>query len=298
MCGARHELRAQAAGGLDGLSKKRAKNVRVFVVGAVMRKTKKLKPAPPSPPKGQPGPTPAAATAPPHLATDGSSPALGAPPVAAPKTPPQPEGAAVVDPADGLRSPGEQVVAAEGASPTISTTLQGLYFVGRGEEAYIIARSNVENKVKAIDRSAGTSEHFELVTCGQMFGAGKSQMGMRAIARANLPDVKDRLAAKFSSPAEREVLEEYLGAISITVNLKETRANKNKSPTLGHYLATALRLAIVDASAKEESLRAITWQDELAECMDVVAHVYACTRCALFVHWDEVRSLSAPLGVS
>ena len=236
----------------------------------MQRKTKKLKPAPPSPPKGQPGPTPAAAIAPPHLADDGSPPALVAPPVAAPKTPPQPEGAAFVDPADGLRSPGEH---------------------GRGEEAYIIALSNVENKVKAIDRSAGTSEHFELVTCGQMFGAGKSQMGMRAIARANRPDVKDRLAAKFSSPAEREVLEEYLGAISITVNLKETKANKNKSPTLGHYLATALRLAIVDASAKEESLRAITWQGELAECVDVVAHVYACTRRALFVHWDEVRSL-------
>lgn len=125
-----------------------------------------------------------------------------------------------------------------------------------------------------------------------MFGAGKSQMGVRAIARTNQADVKGRLQDTFPLSPAKEVLAEYLSAKTITVNLKETMADKNQSPTLAHYLATALRLALVAASAKEESLRAITWQGSLATCVEVVECAYKCTGSALFVHWDEVSSMS------
>jgi len=266
---------------------KRAKKLHILLLALARvmqqqdrRTAKKLKAAPPSPSKGQPGPIP------PSQAK--GAPAV-APPASAPKTSPQPEGAAS-DLTAGLKSPGEQVTAAEGTAPIISTTLQGLYFVGREEEAYTIALRNIANKVKAIDRDVAT-EHLHLVTSGQMFGAGKSQMGVRAVARANLPDVKERLMAKFPSPAERQILHEYLNAITITVHLQETSADKDASPTIAHYLADALRLAIVDASAREgcAALCAINWEGVPARCEDILAKVCEHTRRAIFVHWDEAR---------
>lgn len=69
-----------------------------------------------------------------------------------------------------------------------------LTFVGRAEEAFIIAEHNINNKLVS---ESDTKEHLTLVSAAQMFGAGKTQMGIQAVARALQDDVQKRLRATF-----------------------------------------------------------------------------------------------------
>lgn len=255
---------------------------------------KKQKATPPSPPKGQLGPAPSAATAshPPAPAPELAK-YVAAPPTTA--TPPQPPAPAINSTADapttppqaendrdddGLRSPG-----AHETSPVPSPELRGLYFAGRAEEAFTIADLNISNQRALLTVGADT-EHRYLVTCSQMFGAGKSQMGVRAIARAKMPDVVARLEKIHSDPKGKEVLREYLDAITITVDLQSTTAIPTREPDLEAFLAVALRSAI---EIQIPSLASFDWSSVPNKCTAILAVVHQQTNRATFVHWDEVR---------
>ena len=112
--------------------------------------------------------------------------------------------------------------------------------------------------MRAAARKTGGSEHLTLVIAGQVFGAGKSQMGKRVVARAKQRDVKDKLIREF--------------------------------PNLQGYLAMALRLAIVDAAIKGDEpwaalIRGVDWKKVPKTCVDIVERFFKCTQRAIFVRW-------------
>ena len=74
-------------------------------------------------------------------------------------------------------------------------TIGALALVDRDDEAYQLARSNIGNKRDVTD-------HPTLVTAGQLYGAGKSQMGRHAVER-----VRMRMCIRFAKWAVRCLVE-------------------------------------------------------------------------------------------
>lgn len=211
-----------------------------------------------------------------------------------PKTPPQQEMAAAAE--RQLNSPSGVLPKphVEGAS---FTAIPALAFVGRAEEAFTIAEININNKVIA---ASLIREHPTLVNAAQMFGAGKTQMGIQAVARAMRNDVQTRLRTVFRS--RDDLVTAYLSSVVITVGLHEGAASRCAQqnpaapfPAVLHATVTAEAATRKDSSEATESwakeiLKSPKWASVSHDFNSICNTFYDVTKRWLFVHWDEVRS--------
>ncbi len=156
---------------------------------------------------------------------------------------------------------------------------ESLYFVDRDDEAYQVAVVNLKNQ------TAGKA-HRTLVVAAQMFGAGKTELGKNAVARAALQ--RHRLKA---FPAD--VVEAYLGAVTVSFRLDEYQPEDGQ--TFAKYIASVLRDAITETARENPSEEwaqkalAIHWSKVPLKAKAVVSAFQASTGRGLFLHFDEVR---------
>lgn len=157
---------------------------------------------------------------------------------------------------------------------------ENLYFVDRDDEVYQVAVANLKNQ------TTSTLAHKTLVVAAQMFGAGKTELGKNAVARAALQ--RHRLKA---FPAN--IVEAYLGAVTVSFRLDNYRPPAGL--TLDGYLASLLCKAITAAATKNQSdewaqkALAVDWSTALGSAEEVVSTFLASTNRGIFLHFDEVR---------
>jgi hypothetical protein len=173
--------------------------------------------------------------------------------------------------------------------------IEALSFEDRDAEALVIAEHNLLNKQLG-------SNHPYFITAGQMFGAGKTQMGMHAIDCANLsPAVKDNLLATFPPPST--LVDDYLNSITIRVNFDDFTAcdDTYRSGDLGKFLAYALHTAIANIAvhrvdpAAVPKIDAKVWASVPLVLQEVVTAFIGATGRGIFIHWDEVRFFTCAL---
>ena len=157
-----------------------------------------------------------------------------------------------------------------------------LVFVNRRLEAFTIAEVNIRNKVLR------QSEHPTLVTAGQMFGAGKSELGVHAVARAGEDGVKKRLLKAF---ANHDAVNDYLTATTVRVDLDSLGYLGTGMPSVTQFAGAMLWESL---SAQGFELGPLPSPSPLLP--DVVkryqeACVQAGRPSGLFIHWDEVSEI-------
>lgn len=177
------------------------------------------------------------------------------------------------------------------------TAIPALAFVGRAEEAFTIAEININNKIIT---ASPIREHPTLVTAAQMSGAGKTQMGIQAVARALRNDVQTRLRTVFRS--YDDLVSAYLSSVVIYVGLHEGAASRSaqQHPTAPFPAVLHASVSAEAATRKDSSEAADSWAKEILKSPDwasvsrdfnsICTTFHAVTKRCLFVHWDEVRS--------
>lgn len=151
----------------------------------------------------------------------------------------------------------------------------------RDTEAFQLARYNLHNK-------RNVTEHPTLVTAGQLYGAGKSQLGRHAVERvANSRDAPDGVWAKLLADGIREEdVKDYAKAITVVVDLK--RCSPSNFVKLDVFLGHALYKSI-----RKQANNYTQWPDLPAanfpfRLTDVVENWRHDTNRSLFIHFDEV----------
>lgn len=171
-------------------------------------------------------------------------------------------------------------------------TIGALAFVDRDDEAFLVALVNLRNK------RASVSEQPVLVTAGQLYGAGKSQMGKHAVARVRETrgqegGVWSRLLDAQEDDAD---VMDYAKAVTVSVDLR------NYSPSgllrLDVYLGYALYEAIraLQSSLSGTGKLLISWpaldRSNFTSGIDEVVRrfIQETMGRSIFIHWDEVRT--------
>ncbi len=153
-------------------------------------------------------------------------------------------------------------------------------FVDRDTEAYRIASANLCNK--CLD----TSEPPTLVTAGQLYGAGKTQMGMHAVARVHESQaIRNRL---MSDGEEAAAVEDYVNAVTVLVDISTCASSElsDFDVYLGYALFQSIR-----GGRKSHSL--VAWPDIFPKDFTYGVHTVckmfiAEAKRSIFIHWDEV----------
>ncbi len=154
----------------------------------------------------------------------------------------------------------------------------------RDVEAFQIARANLRNKCQT------TSEHPTLVTAGQLYGAGKTQMGMHAVAcvRASQEEENGIWSRLVSDGKNQAAVEDYANAVTVLVDLSIHSPDElsNFSIYLGFALYQSIRTG-------EESNKLLKWPYIAPyDFKHGVNSVYQLfieeTKHSIFIHWDEV----------
>jgi len=164
-----------------------------------------------------------------------------------------------------------------------SRSIGALAFVDRDTEAYQLARYNLRNK-------RNVTEHPTLVTAGQLYGAGKSQLGRHAVERvANSRGIQGGVWAKLIKDGIREEdVKDYAKAITVVVDL----TNNNDAsffPKLSRFLGFALYNSIRELQEPRLGWQAIDPCDFKLSLAGVVNRWLLATNRSVFIHFDEVR---------
>ena len=158
--------------------------------------------------------------------------------------------------------------------------IKKLAFVDRDQEAYTIALANIRNKTN-IDKPV-------LVTAGQLYGAGKTEMGRRAVERVRISKELQRKLAEEGKQTAADV-EDYVRAASVTVDLSHYPPGSFNA--LEDYLAKALydSICLSDHVPTGWPKTFPKWDLPLRGVVDLFVQL---TGRSLFIHWDEVRASS------
>lgn len=156
-------------------------------------------------------------------------------------------------------------------NPAMLINVPTLYFVDRINEALQIAILNLHNK------NLPSSVHHTLVTAGQMFGAGKSELG-----RACKEDINAALKGIF----KEALVDDYLNANTISINLIITRTSPKDYSNLESFLRAALWEALESTLGQPPSTR-------LPTLGDICILYQKKAKRSLFIHWDEVCTRNA-----
>lgn len=131
------------------------------------------------------------------------------------------------------------------------------------------------------NKRAPSSVHRKLITAGQVFGAGKSELGRNALQRASVDDVKVPLLRRFSP----ELVNDYLTAHTITIDLKRVKQPQYEVKNLQVFLRGIPSQALQDAAAAAGHTFAHAPNSSLLELCALYTRQLG---HAVFLHWDEV----------
>lgn len=129
--------------------------------------------------------------------------------------------------------------------------IRDLNFVDRREEVFELAFVNINNQKLNVS-------HKDLPVADQVFGAGKTELGIHAVARAGLQ--RDRLVELF--PGNTAMVDDYLRAVTVMIRLDDHRPAAEVS--VDKYIAGALCKAITSA-ASDNSNRKLEWATNVLE---------------------------------
>jgi hypothetical protein len=156
--------------------------------------------------------------------------------------------------------------------------IAALAFVDRDDAAVDLAFYNLNNKRPDIDKPT-------LVTSGQMYGSGKTEMGRHAVdCIREKPSLQKQLESFGCKSSE---IKDYMEAITVCVDLQNF-VETHKFQTLAEYLGHALHTSICQkkiSNLKWTTIRPQEWTDSV---VTVVNNFVAESNQSIFIHWDEV----------
>ena len=130
-------------------------------------------------------------------------------------------------------------------------------------------------------RHEGSGSKLFFVTSGQMFGSGKTELGRNAtsiLAHQSYKKQRESLERTFT----KKVVEDYINAITIWVDVRELENEGNLDRSLGLLLAKRVG-QVLDRKMKPEELE--TFKSVL-RVVEFLQENYPDQ--SFFIHWDEV----------
>jgi hypothetical protein len=160
-------------------------------------------------------------------------------------------------------------------------TIPQLAFINREEEAFLIAFNCLHNATKAV------SGKFVLVTSGQMYGSGKTEMGKNATKalKENVLRVS-RLARVYTEDSVKN----YINSEYVLVDFSYLVPPSELLPTFSLALAylTYCSFAKFLQNSMHESTQKEFLDLQLFTIRDVLMHCSKVYNKHFFIHWDEV----------
>jgi hypothetical protein len=159
--------------------------------------------------------------------------------------------------------------------------ISALSFVNREKEAFMIARYAIQNSRKS------ESDKYFLITSGQMYGSGKTEMGKNAIkALAQNPPLIDSLKKAVGD----EDTNKYLNSTYVMVDLQTLESSHIFTlfeTALAFQLYKALQKYVMKADIP--SIAQFNKDFPNPSLTEVGLYIKA-IGINVFIHWDEVKN--------